>query len=249
MLGSLGRWIGLEFYRWLRTFRRRDVRVPRSAHNKMPTSVKKRYFELLREGYRGAAAARVVGVSTSCGSVWFLDAGGMIVADRGPISPRFLTQDDRIAIADGLHAGHSVKQVAAEIGKSFQSVYKEIQRNSKPDGRYQPWWAHNQALLRRRRPTVEKIRGNVELRKIVGDRLGLPLVSAADLPLPGPYLPTRSGQPGVSGDDLSGVVRWLALPGARQIAHRPYLSHDSGVLHGFKASSQHRLVGPRVDGR
>ncbi|KWX01246.1 Uncharacterized protein LI90_2274 [Carbonactinospora thermoautotrophica] len=50
--------------------------MPRRAHNKMPTSVKKRYFELLREGHKGAAAARMVGVSTSCGSLWFLDAGG-----------------------------------------------------------------------------------------------------------------------------------------------------------------------------
>jgi len=30
----------------------------------MPASVKQRYFELLRQGYKGAAAARVVGVST-----------------------------------------------------------------------------------------------------------------------------------------------------------------------------------------
>jgi hypothetical protein len=44
----------------------------------MPTVTKKRYFELLRQGYKGAAAARVVGVSTSCGSLWFLDAGGML---------------------------------------------------------------------------------------------------------------------------------------------------------------------------
>ncbi|MFI9548032.1 hypothetical protein ACIHAR_29705 [Streptomyces sp. NPDC052016] len=64
--------------------------------------MKKWYFELLREGYKGAAAARVVGVSASCGSNWFIEAGSMIVPDAGPISPRFLTQNDRIAIADGL---------------------------------------------------------------------------------------------------------------------------------------------------
>jgi IS30 family transposase len=75
--------------------------MPRWAHNKMPTAVKKRYFELLRAGYRGVAAARVVGVSTSCGSLWLIDAGGMLVDDPHPVSPHFLTQDDRIAIADG----------------------------------------------------------------------------------------------------------------------------------------------------
>ncbi|WSR04480.1 helix-turn-helix domain-containing protein (plasmid) [Streptomyces sp. NBC_01210] len=127
--------------------------MPKYAPNKMSTTVKKRYFELLREGYKGAAAARVVGVSTSCGSLWFIDAGSMIVPDPGPISPRFLTQDDRIA--DGLQAKQSVKEIAASIGKSFQTVYREIKRGSKSDGRYQPWWAHNQALLRRQRPKDE----------------------------------------------------------------------------------------------
>ncbi|SEG94262.1 Transposase and inactivated derivatives, IS30 family, partial [Thermomonospora echinospora] len=145
--------------------------MPRWAHNKLPSSVKKRYFELLREGHKGAAAAREIGVSTSCGSLWFLDAGGVIVPDLGPISPRFLTQDDRIAIADGLQAGDTVKQIAASIGKSFQTVYREIRRNSKPDGRYQPWWAHNQALLRRQRPKPERIRSSRPLRTVVRHKL------------------------------------------------------------------------------
>lgn len=47
----------------------------------MPSSVKKRYFELLRDGYKGGSAARVVGVSTSCGSKWFLEASGVMVPD------------------------------------------------------------------------------------------------------------------------------------------------------------------------
>ena len=50
--------------------------MPCWAHNKMPTSVKQRYFELIREGHKGAAAARVVGVSTSCGSLWFWTLAG-----------------------------------------------------------------------------------------------------------------------------------------------------------------------------
>jgi transposase, IS30 family len=112
--------------------------MPRIAPNRMPTAVKRRYFELLREGYKGAAAARVVGVSTSCGSLWLIDAGGVLVPDPGPISPRFLTQDDRIAIAGGLRAGHSKKEIAVGIGKSFQTVYREIQRSSKPTGRCHP---------------------------------------------------------------------------------------------------------------
>jgi hypothetical protein len=32
-------------------------------------------------------------------------------------------------------------ETAGPIGTSFQMVYREIKRNSKPDGTYQPWWA------------------------------------------------------------------------------------------------------------
>jgi IS30 family transposase len=112
--------------------------MPRYAPNKMPSSVKRRYFELIRQGHKGAAAARIAGVSTSCGSLWFIDAGSVMQPDK-PISPRFLSQDDRIAIADGLQAGDPVKVIAARIGKSYQTVYREVSRNSKPDGSYQPW--------------------------------------------------------------------------------------------------------------
>jgi transposase, IS30 family len=45
----------------------------------------------------------------------------MLVLDPGPVSPRFLDQDDRIAIADDLSAGRDMKDVAAAIGKSFQT--------------------------------------------------------------------------------------------------------------------------------
>ncbi len=147
--------------------------MPRYAHNKMPTEVKKRYFELVRTGMKGAAAARIVGVSTSCGSLWFIDAGSMILQEPRPISRRFLTQDDRIVIADGLRAGLSKQAIADQIGKSFQTVYREVERNCKPDGTYQPWWAHNQALLRRRRPKVVKLQVNDLLRALVLAKLSV----------------------------------------------------------------------------
>jgi transposase, IS30 family len=147
--------------------------MPRWAHNKMPTAVKRRYFELIRRGLKGAEAARRVGVSTSCGSLWFIDAGSVIVPEPGPISPRFLSQDDRIAIADGLHAGTPVKVIAAGIGKSFQTVYREVGRNRKPDGTYQPWWAHNQAVLRRQRPKSRRIRQGCRLHEEIAAKLTL----------------------------------------------------------------------------
>ena len=107
--------------------------MPRYAPNKMPTEVKRRYFELIRQGSSGAAAAEQVGVSLSCGSLWFIDAGRVSFVET-PISPRYLSQDDRIEIADGRARGEPVKQIAARIGKSYQTVYRELARNRKATG-------------------------------------------------------------------------------------------------------------------
>jgi transposase, IS30 family len=145
--------------------------MPHFAPNKMPASVKRRYFELIRAGWKGAGAARAVGVSTSCGSLWFIDAGSVRVAEAASISPRFLSQDDRLEIADGLSRGDPVKVIAARVGKSYQSVYREIQRNSKPGGGYQPWFAHNQAHLRRRRGRQRILQADAALREAIEARL------------------------------------------------------------------------------
>lgn len=144
--------------------------MPRYAPNKMPATVKRRYFELIRTGLSGSAAAQRVGVSLSCGSVWFIDAGGVSFTEK-PISRRYLSQDDRIEIADGLVRAEPVKSIAARIGRSYQTVYREIARNRKPDGRYQPWYAHNQAYLRRRRPKPHRFAGDAALREAVAGKL------------------------------------------------------------------------------
>jgi IS30 family transposase len=144
--------------------------MPKYAPNKMPPEVKRRYFELIRSGLSGSEASQRVGVSLSCGSLWFIDAGQVAFTDV-PISSRFLSQDDRIEIADGLLGGEPVKAIAARIGKSYQSIYREIARNSKPDGRYQPWYAHGQAHLRRRRPKIRVFEADTELARVVAERL------------------------------------------------------------------------------
>jgi IS30 family transposase len=144
--------------------------MSRYAPNKMPRGIKRRYFELIRTGMSGSEAASAVGVSLSCGSLWFIDAGSVRFIDT-PISSRYLTQDDRIEIADGLAAGEPVKDIAERIGKTFQSVYREIARNRKPDGTYQPWYAHAQAHQRRRRPKTCKLAIDGGLRAAVAKKL------------------------------------------------------------------------------
>jgi IS30 family transposase len=78
----------------------------------------------------------------------------------------------RIEIADGLARGEPVKQIAARIGKSYRSMYREIARNRKPYGRYQPWFVHNRAYERRRRCRPRRFAVNTELRELVASKLG-----------------------------------------------------------------------------
>lgn len=118
----------------------------------------------------GSAAAQAVGVSLSCGSLWFIDSGSVNFVDT-PISGRYLTQDDRIEIADGRARGERVKDIAKRIGKSYQTIYREITRNSKPDGTYQPWFAHSQAYQRRRRQKPRRLEIDTKLREAVADKL------------------------------------------------------------------------------
>jgi transposase, IS30 family len=145
--------------------------MPYRAWNKSSAETKCRFFALIRQGVSAQAASLAVGVSPSCGSLRLIDAGRVDFVDK-PISSRYLTQDDRIEIADGLSAGEAVKSIAARIGKSYQTVYREIARNRKPDCRYQPWFAHGQAHLRRRRPRPRRLTVDDQLRAAVGGKLG-----------------------------------------------------------------------------
>jgi len=84
----------------------------------MPAAVKRGYFELIRTGLSGVAAAQEVGVSLSCGSLWFIDAGRVSFIETRSARAT-CSQDDRFEIADGLARGEPVKLIAARIGKTF----------------------------------------------------------------------------------------------------------------------------------
>ena len=144
--------------------------MPRYAWNRSAPEVKALYFELIHQGWSSLQASLKVGVSPSCGSLWFIDAGSVSFVEK-PISRRFICQDDRIEIADGLAQGEPVKSIAERIGKSYQSVYREIVRNCKEDGRYNPWFAHNQAHLRRRRERPRRLEADADLCAVVAEKL------------------------------------------------------------------------------
>ena len=146
--------------------------MPRYAWNRSDPEIKARYFELIRQGWEWVEGLGGRRVSLSCGSLWFIDAGSVSFIET-KISSRFLSQDDRIEIADGLARKEPVKDIATRIGRSPSTVYREIERNRKPDGSYQPWFAHNQAHLRRRRPKEHRFVADAELRTVVAEKLAV----------------------------------------------------------------------------
>ena len=98
-------------------------------------------------------------------------AAAMLVGQVSQRSGRRPRPRSRIAVADGLPARLDLKLIAGGIGKSFQTVCREVKRDSRRDGRYQPWWAHNEAFRRRQRPKPGKIAARAELATTVRGKL------------------------------------------------------------------------------
>jgi IS30 family transposase len=89
-------------------------------------------------------------------------------------SSRFLSEDERIVIADRHRAGLSVRTIAAELGRSPSTVSRELRRNAHPgSGDYRPHAAQDRADARRARPRGGKIAACAELREVVQGWLGL----------------------------------------------------------------------------
>ena len=149
-----------------------------------PLSAKRQRFVELRErGWSINAAAREVGVSRSCRANW---SRGYKTYRRGQVtgfvpplerlavrevSGRFLSQDERIEIADLRRAGMSIRQVAARLGRAPSTISRELRRNAADSGDYRPFEAHRQAVLRRAGPRLRRIDTSSGLRRVVGELL------------------------------------------------------------------------------
>jgi IS30 family transposase len=76
---------------------------------------------------------------------------------------KFLTLPERITIQVGLRQGWTSERIGAEIGRDRSVVWREVRRNSSPDGVYYATRAHNHAHQVRRRPKVPKLARNRQL--------------------------------------------------------------------------------------
>jgi IS30 family transposase len=140
----------------------------RKGPGRRPMSAKRQQFlKLSARGWTPAAARREVGISRSASRNWrygytvrLKDGTVRFVPPLDPlttrtISSRFLSEAERIEIADRHHTGETVRIIAAAIGRSPSTVSRELRRNAGRAGRYHPFVAHRAAAVRRqrRRPT------------------------------------------------------------------------------------------------
>ena len=149
----------------------------------MPLTAKRDlYVQLMSQGMRNSEACRQVGVNRKTGQRWRL---GRVVKDPkhgeysyAPIVPaaaemskRYLSDQERFVIADGVRAGRSRRSIATELGRSVSTVCREVARNAEPSGEYRPHAAQQRMLARRPRPKHHRVALNVELRGMVQERL------------------------------------------------------------------------------
>ncbi len=79
---------------------------------------------------------------------------------------RYLSQDDRFKIADGLLNGQTLTRIANAIGKHKSTVSREV-RAHLVDGLYLPYHAHQAAAAARLRPKQSKLVVHEDLRAAV----------------------------------------------------------------------------------
>jgi IS30 family transposase len=96
---------------------------------------------------------------------------GVAAAGGASVSPRFLSQDERIEIADLRHAGLSLRRIAAQPGRAPSRISRELRRNATASRDYRPFEAHRRATARRARHHRCRIDVNLELRQLIGELL------------------------------------------------------------------------------
>ncbi|MFJ2903761.1 IS30 family transposase [Streptomyces sp. NPDC087212] len=140
----------------------------------------------MQQGYSNREASRIVGINPRTGKRW---RNGWHSPPTGKPKPpitveapasepsRYLREADRIHIADRLRENASVRQIAAELGRSPSTISREIRRNGAlwrgRDWTYRPHAAQRRAEERRPRPKPGKIGQNPELRDFVQHHLAL----------------------------------------------------------------------------
>jgi IS30 family transposase len=149
------------------------------------TTKREQFARLISRGVPNAEACRLVGINRRTGTRWrfgrsITGSGGrrlhypaVINTRQREISPRYLSEDERVRIADLERQGLGVRAIAAGLGRSPATISRELRRNRDPDsGQYRPFTAQRLAVGQRARPGRGKLLQDPVLAQFVQDRLG-----------------------------------------------------------------------------
>ncbi len=158
-------------------------RIPKGP-GRRPKSLERRLFmELIAKGVSIRAACRELGIARSGAHRWL--HGATVILKDGrvkhippidrimarEISPRYLSESERIRIADLLAQGVSATQIARELGRAVSTISRELRRNAHATSSYRPFHAHGLAAGRRHRPKALKVVTHPELTAVIEGKL------------------------------------------------------------------------------
>ena len=177
-----------------------------------------KFVRLIAQGVSNAEACRMVGVNRRTGTRWCFGRSVLNTAGEAveyppvclptppkPRHPRYLSLAERNMIADLRREQRTVRQIAAEIGRSPSTVSRELRRNADQSGRYFPRTADRIAADRLPRPRERRLLADVGLRAVwcwtcsagggVPNRSPTSCASASATSRTGAYAPSRSTGP------------------------------------------------------
>jgi len=158
-------------------------RVKKGPGRRPLSAKRQRFLQLREQGWSIRAAAREAGVSRATGNRWssgYKTCRHGVVTGFVPaldpramrqISARFLSQDERVEIADLRQAGLSIRRIAGQLGRAPSTVSRELRRNATRAGGYRPFEAHRRSTARRTRAHPRRIETSTELGQLVGELL------------------------------------------------------------------------------
>lgn len=97
-----------------------------------------------------------------------------VVVNKPPIDSRYLSQEERLKIADYRILGYSMRKIAALLCRSASTISRELKRNSNQETlEYEPYQAQQYSYQRLPRPKQRKISTNLLLRCEIQDKLDI----------------------------------------------------------------------------
>ncbi|EPQ76853.1 IS30 family transposase [Mycobacterium marinum] len=159
-------------------------RVKKGPGRRPQSAKRQRFMGLRARGWSIRAAAREVGVSRSAATNWTRGyktyRNGVEVGFVPPldslavreISARYLSQDERMQIADLRRAGLTMRAIADQLGRAPSTISREVRRNAGAESGYQPFEAHRRATARRARHHRRRVDTNGHLGEVISELLG-----------------------------------------------------------------------------